>query len=98
VVTLYDTLCEVNPSPVVLLNRAVAVARRDGPEAGLAAVEEAADHVAMHRYYLLYATRARLLEQCGRRAQAAAEYRRALECATNAAERRFLERRLSSVQ
>ncbi|MBL8221663.1 MAG: sigma-70 family RNA polymerase sigma factor [Bryobacterales bacterium] len=98
IVTLYDQLAALEPSPVVLLNRAVAVARRDGPRAGLAAVEEIARDPALARYYLLPAVKASLLCECGDNAGAAAYFMDALGCHCNAAERRFLERRLAGVQ
>jgi len=98
VVTLYDQLSALQPSPVVSLNRAVALARRDGPQAGLHAVEEIARDPAFARYYLLPAVKAALLQETGDGPQAAASYMDALGCPCNAAERRFLERRLAGVQ
>jgi RNA polymerase sigma-70 factor (ECF subfamily) len=83
----------VLPSPVVALNRAVAVAMADGPDAGLAAIDALA--AALDDYHLLHAARADLLRRTGRTAEAAAAYARALELATNAAERRFLAARLA---
>ena len=90
---LYGELARVLPSPVVALNRAVAVAMADGPAAGLAAIDALAG--ALDDYHLLHASRADLLRRMGRRAEAAAAYARALELATNAAERRFLAARLA---
>ncbi|MFN7931672.1 MAG: sigma-70 family RNA polymerase sigma factor [Bryobacteraceae bacterium] len=98
IVTLYDQLYQLQPSPVVLLNRAVAVARRDGPRAGLQAVEEIARDPALARYYLLPAVKAALHQEAGEPALAAASYMDALGCPSNAAERRFLERRLAGLQ
>jgi RNA polymerase sigma-70 factor (ECF subfamily) len=83
------------PSPVVELNRAVAVAMADGPAAGLALVEALEASGALPRYYLLPATRADLLRRLGRRAEAAAAYRTALELVATDAERRYLTRRLA---
>ena len=91
IVALYDQLATVAPSPVVALNRAVAVAEVDGPVAGLAAVDALAD--ALDRYHHFHATRADLLRRLGRRAEAADAYTRAIDLATNDAERRFLEAR-----
>jgi RNA polymerase sigma-70 factor (ECF subfamily) len=79
------------PSPVVDLNRAVAVALAHGPDAGLALVDRIEG---LDRYHLLHATRADFLRRLDRHAEAAVSYRRALELAGNAAEREFLERRL----
>ena len=98
IVALYDWLERVQPSPIVSLNRAVAVAMVDGPRAGLALVD--AIHAAGHLedYHLLHSARADLLRRLGSSAEAAGSYSRALELATNASERRFLERRLREVQ
>jgi RNA polymerase sigma-70 factor (ECF subfamily) len=93
---LYDLLWQRWPSPVVQLNRAVAIALRDGPAAGLAALAEIPDG-ALAGYHYLPAARADLLRQLGRNAEAASQYRAALELAGNAAERRFLQRRLAEV-
>jgi RNA polymerase sigma-70 factor (ECF subfamily) len=83
--------------PVVLLNRAVAVAMADGPAAGLALVEELERSEALSDYYLLPATRADLLRRLGRDREAASAYRRALGLVATDAERRFLSQRLSEV-
>ncbi len=92
---LYGELANVLPSPVVTLNRAVAIAMADGPAAGLALVDALASGGALDDYHLLHAARADLLRREGRREEAAAAYRRALELATNEAERRFLAARLA---
>jgi RNA polymerase sigma-70 factor (ECF subfamily) len=91
IAALYANLALLAPSPVVELNRAVAVALAHGPEAGLALVERIEG---LDRYHLLHATRADFLRRLGRQAEAAVSYRRALELAGNATERAFLERRL----
>jgi RNA polymerase sigma-70 factor (ECF subfamily) len=91
---LYDELGRVLPTPVVTLNRAVAVAMADGPAAGLLLMDALAAGGALEGYHLLHAARADLLRREGRLREAAASYARALELATNAAERRFLARRL----
>jgi RNA polymerase sigma-70 factor, ECF subfamily len=95
IVTLYDELLRIWPSPVVALNRAIAVSMVDGPEAGLAAVSglEADGRLAGYRY--LPAAKADMLRRLGRRGEAAAAYRAALGLAENDAERAFLERRLA---
>ena len=81
-------------SPVVELNRAVAVAMAEGPEAGLLLIDEIAAEGALDEYHLLHSARADLFRRLGRNGEAAAAYRRALELATNDADRAFLERRL----
>lgn len=86
VVALYDQLLASVPTPVVALNRAIAVAERDGPGAGL----EIVDALDLDTYHLFHATRADLLERLGRRADAAAAYDQALSLTTNATELAFL--------
>lgn len=95
---LYDQLLELNPSPVVALNRAVALARVSGAEAGLAALEEISDHKALSNYYLLPATRAELWARTGSRSEALSGYQEALACPCSEPERRFLERRLEELR
>ena len=95
IATLYDHLAGVVPSPVVELNRAVAVAMAEGPEAGLRLVDALAASGALARYHLLPATRADLLRRLGRPAEAAASYREALRLTATDAERRYLTRRLA---
>jgi RNA polymerase sigma-70 factor (ECF subfamily) len=94
---LYDQLLEMTGSPVVELNRAVAVAMADGPAVGLALVNELEASGALPQYYLLAATRADLLRRLGRRAEAAAAYREALALVATGPERRFLAARLTEV-
>jgi RNA polymerase sigma-70 factor, ECF subfamily len=97
VLGLYDLLLAVWPSPVVALNRAVAVAMVKGPAAGLAALEEVADDPHLATYPYLAATRADLLRRLGQTHDAAQAYRTALSLATNATEKDFLTRRLAEV-
>ena len=97
IVILYERLSEIAPTPVVLLNRAVAVAMAEGPSAGLPLVDELEQRGTLSDYYLLPATRADLLRRLHRNPEAAMAYRRALELAPTDAERRFLRRRLSEV-
>jgi RNA polymerase sigma-70 factor (ECF subfamily) len=97
VVALYRALLAIQSSPVVALNAAVAVAMADGPQAGLALVDRLAASGALERYHLLHSTRADLLRRLERFGEAAQAYRRALDLATNPAERRFLEGRLAEV-
>jgi RNA polymerase sigma-70 factor (ECF subfamily) len=87
----------VHPSPVVELNRAVAVAMAEGPAAGLDLVEDLAADGSLERYHLLHSTRADLLARLGRRAEAESAYRSALELAGNPVERSFLARRLEEI-
>jgi RNA polymerase sigma-70 factor, ECF subfamily len=94
IAVLYQRLSEMIPSPVVALNRAVAVAMVEGPAAGLSLVEEIERSGELSDYYLLPATRADLLRRLGRGGQAVAAYRRALELAQTDAERRYLAKRL----
>ncbi|MCC6455738.1 MAG: RNA polymerase sigma factor [Caldilineaceae bacterium] len=94
IVGLYDLLLQVAPSPVVALNRAVAVAMRDGPLAGLAQIDAILARGDLANYYLVHAARADLCRRLGRRAEAEAAYRRALALTQQESERRFLERRL----
>ena len=98
IVGFYDELRRLQPSPVVSLNRAVAIAMRDGPGTGLVLIDELAEANDLDGYHLLYAARADLLRRLGLGEQAAKDYRRALELATNESERRYLERRLRQVQ
>ena len=98
IVGFYDELRRLQPSPIVSLNRAVAIAMRDGPGTGLVLIDELAEANDLDGYHLLYAARADLLRRLGLGEQAAKDYRRALELATNESERRYLERRLRQVQ
>jgi RNA polymerase sigma-70 factor, ECF subfamily len=97
IAALYDRLMAVAGSPVVALNRAVAVAMVDGPDAGLALMDTLAASGELDGYHLLHAGRADLLRRLGRTGEAAAAYRRALELTANPVERSFLTRRLSEV-
>jgi RNA polymerase sigma-70 factor (ECF subfamily) len=94
IVALYERLATVDPSPIVRLNHAVAVARTGDAERGLHLIDELG---ALDGYHLLHAARADLLRQLGRSREAAAAYERALELASSEPERRFLERRLAEV-
>ena len=98
IAALYAELDRHAPSPVVTLNRAVAVAMAEGPEAGLALLEPLAGAGTLDRAHLMHATRADLLRRLGRHAEAAASYRRALELAGTAPEQAFLRRRLAEAE
>ncbi|MGH9341163.1 MAG: RNA polymerase sigma factor [Acidobacteriota bacterium] len=94
IVELYDLLARVEPTPVVELNRAVAVAMRDGPEAGLTLIDAILAGGELADYHLAHCARADLFRRLGRPEEAAASYRKALALARQEPERRFIERRL----
>jgi RNA polymerase sigma-70 factor (ECF subfamily) len=98
IVALYDHLLRSVPSPVVALNRAVAVAMRDGPAAGLTAIDAIMGRGELSDYHLAYASRADLYRRMGRVEDAVSDYRRALELAQQEPERRFLRQRLAELQ
>ena len=97
IVVLYDLLAQAVGSPVVELNRAVAVAMRDGPEVGLALIDALLARGELGEYHLAHAARADLLRRLGRTADARVAYRRALSLTHQEPERRFLERRLAEL-
>lgn len=97
IVALYDLLAQAEPSPVVELNRAVAVAMRDGPAAGLVLIDTILGGGNLSDYHLAHAARADLCRRLGRIAEARAAYERALSLAEQEPERRFLERRLAEL-
>ena len=94
IVGLYDVLVRAEPSSVIELNRAAAIAMRDGPEHGLALIDAILAGGALQDYHLTHAARADLLRRLGRKADARSAYERALELAVEEPERRLLERRL----
>lgn len=98
VVALYDLLLRAENSPVVELNRAVALAMRDGPRAGLSEIETILERGELQGYHLAHAARADLHRRLGEATRAAEAYRTALEFATQEPERRFLERRLAQLE
>ena len=97
IVGLYDALLAADPSPVIELNRAVAVAMRDGPAAGLALVDAILDRGDLGDYHLAHAARADLCRRLGKIADARASYRRAIDLARQEPERRFLEQRVADL-
>jgi len=98
IVALYDLLARAEPSPVVELNRAVAVAMRDGPSAGLALIDTIMERGDLSDYHLAHAARADLCRRLGRLEEARASYQRALSLTEQVPERRFLERRLAELE
>jgi RNA polymerase sigma-70 factor, ECF subfamily len=95
---LYDVLMRLQPSPIVALNRAVAIAMTAGPQAALRIVDSLSAENGLDHYHLLHATRADFLRRLGASAEAAKAYRLALALVTNDSERRYLERRLEEVE
>ena len=98
IVEWYDALVQIEPSPVVDLNRAVAVAMRDGPGAGLELIDDILANGDLDRYHLAHAARADLCRRLGRTAEARESYERALALAKQEPERRFLQRRLRDLR
>jgi RNA polymerase sigma-70 factor (ECF subfamily) len=95
---LYDLLARVNPSAVIEVNRAVAIAMARSCEEGLRLLDELGECEELEEFYLLPAAQADLLRRLGRWSEAGEKYRRALELATNDIEQRFLRRRLVEVE
>ena len=98
IVALYEVLLRADPSPVVELNRAVAVAMRDGPAAGLALIDAIMERGELGAYHLAHAARADLCRRLGRTAEARTAYQRALDLTQQEPERRFLKRRINELQ
>jgi RNA polymerase sigma-70 factor (ECF subfamily) len=98
IVGLYDVLLRMDPSPVISLNRAVAVAMRDGPAAGLVLVDELFAQGELPDYHLAHAVRADLCRRLGKNAEARGSYERALSLARQEPERRFLKQRLAELK
>jgi RNA polymerase sigma-70 factor (ECF subfamily) len=97
IVGLYDLLLAVTPSPIVALNRAVALAMRDGPEAGLVVLDQLLEGGELDGYQLAHAARADLCRRLGRHAEARKAYERAISLTAQGPARRFLERRLAAL-
>jgi RNA polymerase sigma-70 factor (ECF subfamily) len=95
---LYDLLLRVDPSPIIALNRAVAVAMRDGPAKGLELVNELLEEGELANYHLAHAAQADLCRRLGKTSEARASYERALALTKQEPERRFLVRRLSELE
>jgi RNA polymerase sigma-70 factor, ECF subfamily len=98
IVTLYNQLLRIQPSPVVQLNRAVAIAMRDGPEAGLTEIDAVLEHGELANYYLAHSARADLYRRLGRTAEARASYEKALALTQQEPERQFLQERIRQLE
>ena len=97
IVQLYDMLYQANPTPVVELNRAIAVAMQDGPEAGLAIIDSLVKRGSLARYHLLYAAHADLNVRLGRVQEALTSYYQALELTSQTAERRYIQKKIAEI-
>jgi RNA polymerase sigma-70 factor (ECF subfamily) len=98
IVALYNQLVRIQPSPVVQLNRAVAIAMRDGPEAGLAHINAVLEHGELANYYLAHSARADMYRRLGRTAEARSSYEKALELTQQEPERQFLQERIRQLK
>jgi RNA polymerase sigma-70 factor (ECF subfamily) len=98
IVALYDQLVRIHPSPVALLNRAVAIAMRDGPEAGLTHIDAVLEHGELAHYYLAHSARAELYRRLGRTDEARASYEKALALTQQEPERQFLQERIRQLK
>jgi len=98
IVALYDQLVRIQPSPVVQLNRAVAIAMRDGPEAGLTHIDAVLEHGELANYYLAHSARADMYRRLGRTAEARASYEKALALTQQEPERQFLQERIRQLK
>jgi RNA polymerase sigma-70 factor, ECF subfamily len=98
IVALYGRLIRIQPSPVVQLNRAVAIAMRDGPEAGLAHIDAVLEHGELANYYLAHSARADMYRRLGRTAEARSSYEKALALTQQEPERQFLQERIRQLK
>jgi RNA polymerase sigma-70 factor (ECF subfamily) len=98
IVALYDQLLRIQSSPVVQLNRAVAIAMRDGPEAGLAHIDTVLEHGELANYYLAHSARADMYRRLGRTSEARASYEKALALTQQEPERQFLQERIRQLK
>ncbi|MFZ0807897.1 MAG: RNA polymerase sigma factor [Candidatus Sulfotelmatobacter sp.] len=98
IVALYDQLLQIQPSPVVELNRAVAIAMRDGPEAGLTHIDAALEHGELANYYLAHSARADMYRRLGRTAEARSSYEKALALTQQEPERQYLQERIRQLK
>jgi RNA polymerase sigma-70 factor, ECF subfamily len=98
IVALYNRLARIQPSPVVLLNRAVAIAMRDGPEAGLTHIDAVLEHCELANYYLAHSARADMYRRLGRTAEARSSYEKALALTQQEPEQKFLQERIRQLK
>jgi len=98
IVALYNQLVRIHPSPVAYLNRAVAIAMRDGPEAGLKHIDAVLEHGELANYYLAHSARAELYRRLGRTAEARSSYEKALALTQQEPERQFLQERIRQLK
>jgi RNA polymerase sigma-70 factor (ECF subfamily) len=98
IVALYNRLARIQPSPVVQLNRAVAIAMCDGPEAGLAHIDAVLEHGELANYYLAHSARADMYRRLGRTAEARSSYEKALALTQQEPERQFLQERIRQLK
>jgi RNA polymerase sigma-70 factor (ECF subfamily) len=98
IVALYNQLVRIQPSPVVHLNRAVAIAECDGPEAGLTHIDALLEHGELANYYLAHSARAELYRRLGRTAEAKSSYEKALALTQQEPERQFLQERIRQLK
>jgi RNA polymerase sigma-70 factor (ECF subfamily) len=98
IAALYDQLAQIEPSPVVQLNRAVAIAMRDGPEAGLKHIDAVLQHGELANYYLAHSARAEMCRRLGRTAEARSSYEKALALTQQEPERQFLQERIRQLK
>jgi RNA polymerase sigma-70 factor (ECF subfamily) len=98
IVALYNRLVQIQPSPVVQLNRAVAIAMRDGPEAGLRHIDAVLEHAELANYYLAHSARADMYRRLGRTAEARSSYEKALALTQQEPERQFLQERIRQLK
>jgi RNA polymerase sigma-70 factor (ECF subfamily) len=98
IVALYDRLVRIQPSPVVQLNRAVAIAMRDGPEVGLTLIDAVLEHGELANYYLAHSARADMYRRLGRTAEARSSYEKALALTQQEPERQFLQERIRQLK
>src|SRR5215813_4737604 len=98
IVALYDRLAQIQPSPVVQLNRAVAIAMRDGPEVGLTHIDAVLEHGELANYYLAHSARADMYRRLGRTAEARSAYEKALALTQQEPERQFLQARIRQLK
>jgi RNA polymerase sigma-70 factor, ECF subfamily len=98
IVALYNRLVQIQPSPVVQLNRAVAIAMRDGPEVGLTRIDAVLEHGGLANYYLAHSARADMYRRLGRTAEARSSYEKALALTHQEPERQFLQERIRQLK